>query len=89
MFHGTDGDDWDTDGKEAIPELNRMLAYANRVGVTIAEHGYAASRQSEVEKYLKKSNLLSEKSRLIRLDVIQEDADEHRLIKGIKTLISE
>ena len=89
VFHGTDGDDWDTDGKEAIPELNKMLAYANRVGVTIAEHGYAASRQSEVERYIKKSGLISEKPQLIRLDVIQEDADEQRLIKGIKTLISE
>ena len=89
VFHGTDGDDWDTDGKEAIPELNKMLVYANRVGVTISEHGYAASRQSEVERYITKSGLLSEKPQLIRLDVIQEDADEQRLIKGIKTLISE
>ena len=86
VFHGTDGDDWDTDGKEAIPELKKMLTYSNRVGITIAEH--ALSHDTEVQKYLKASGLLTEKPDLIRLDVLQEDADEPRLIEGIKKLIS-
>jgi uncharacterized sporulation protein YeaH/YhbH (DUF444 family) len=85
VFHGTDGDDWDTDGKEAIPELKKMLAYSNRVGITIAEH--ALSHDTEVQKYLKASELLTEKPDLIRLDTLQEDADEPRLIEGIKKLI--
>ena len=42
IFHGTDGDDWDTDGKESIPELKKMLTYANRVGISIAEHSTEA-----------------------------------------------
>ncbi len=89
IFHGTDGDDWDTDGKESIPELKKMLAYANRVGISIAEHSTEATHSSEVEKYLKKSNLLEDKSNLLRLDVMQENADEPRLIEGIKHLIGE
>lgn len=89
IFHGTDGDDWDTDGKEAIPELKKMLAYANRVGITVAEHAYRAGKNSEVEKYVKNSGLLEQKPKLIRLDVIGEDAGEQRLIEGIKKLISE
>ncbi len=89
VFHGTDGDDWDTDGKEAIPELKKMLEYASRVGITIAEHSYRAGKNSEVEKYVKNSKLLEEKPKLIRLDVIGEDAGEQRLIDGIKKLISE
>jgi len=89
IFHGTDGDDWDTDGKESIPELKKMLTYANRVGISIAEHSTEATHNSEVEKYLKKSNLLEDKANLLRLDVMQEDADESRLIEGIKHLISE
>lgn len=88
-FHGTDGDDWDTTGKEAIPELTKMLTYANRVGITIAEHGYGARNNTEVEKYIKKSGLLKEKSSLLRMDVMQENATESRLIEGIKHLISE
>ncbi|MEJ2165761.1 MAG: DUF444 family protein [Desulfobacterales bacterium] len=89
IFHGTDGDDWDTDGKESIPELKKMLSYANRVGITIAEHATEVTHNSEVEKYLKKSNLLEDKPKLLRLDVLQENANEPRLIEGIKHLISE
>ena len=89
VFHGTDGDDWDTDGKESIPELKKMLTYANRVGISIAEHSTEATHNSEVEKYLKKSKLLEDKPNLLRLDVMQENADEPRLIEGIKHLISE
>lgn len=89
IFHGTDGDDWDTDGKTTVPELKKMLAYANRVGITIAEHGTEPGRKTEVEKYLKDSGLLTVKRNLLRLDVMQANADEERLIEGIKRLISE
>ncbi len=89
VFHGTDGDDWDKDGKETLPELKKMLTYANRVGITIAEHTGSSQHNSAVETYMKKSKLLQEKPNLLRLDVMNEDADEPRLIEGIKKLISE
>ncbi len=88
VFHGTDGDDWDTKGEKAIPELKKMLAYASRVGITIAENGYGISGQTEVEKYVRKSGLLEEKHALLRLDVISKDTTESRLINGIRELIS-
>ena len=67
-----------------------MLIYANRIGITIAEHTSSNSRNNtEVERYLNKSKLLEEKPGLIRLDVMNENADEQRLIQGIKTLISQ
>jgi hypothetical protein len=66
-----------------------MISYASRVGISIAEHTAEATHNTEVEKYLKKSGLLAEKPKLLRLDVIQESADEPRLIEGIKHLISE
>lgn len=88
IFHGTDGDDWDTDGKETLPELEKMLAYSNRIGITIAEHSSDSLHNTEVERYLKKSRLLTEKHEYIRLDVMPESADESRLIEGIKKLIS-
>lgn len=89
VFHGTDGDDWDTEGKEAIPELKKMLVYSNRIGITIARHSYDSRQATEVESYLNKSNLLTEKKDSIRLDAMAEDADEPRLIEGIKKLIGE
>jgi len=87
VFHGTDGDDWDTDGKETLPEIDRMLTYANRVGVTVAKHAMGQS-DTEVEKYLKRSGVLEKKASLIRMDVVSQDADETRLIQGIKAMIS-
>jgi uncharacterized sporulation protein YeaH/YhbH (DUF444 family) len=86
VFHGTDGDDWDEGGEKAIPELNKILSYASRMGVTIAEHGQGES--TTVSRYLNGSGLLRDKPELIRLDVMQESADEPRLIEGIKKLIS-
>jgi hypothetical protein len=88
VFHGTDGDDWDTEGKKAIPALREMMKYASRIGVTVAEHGGGPENRTEVERYLKKSQLLEKHPSLIRLDVIHESADEPRLIEGIKRLIS-
>ena len=89
VFHGTDGDDWDTEGKETIPAIERMLGYASRVGVTIAQSPYGAKSETEVEKYLKKSELLEKRKDLIRLDVVPEGADESRLIDGIRRLTAE
>jgi hypothetical protein len=89
VFHGTDGDDWDTEGKECLPEIETMLGYTNRLGVTIAENSYGPSGQTEVEKYLKGSGLLEKKKNLIRLDVMSENAEEPRIIEGIRNLISE
>ncbi len=88
VFQGTDGDDWDTDGKMAIPEIKRMLQFVNRMGITIAEHTYGSSANTEVERYLKKSGLLEQQQNLLRMDVLKEDSDEPRLIEGIKKLIS-
>ena len=89
VFHGTDGDDWDTEGKETIPEIEKMLGYAARVGVTVAQSPYGAKSDTEVEKYLKKSGLLEKRKDVIRLDVVPEDSDESRLIEGIRRLIAE
>ncbi len=86
IFHGTDGDDWDTEGREAIPQLKTMLRYANRVGITIAQH--SAGTATEVEKYVKKSGLLDQAPELLRMDLLNDEADESRLIEGIKKLIS-
>ena len=89
VFHGTDGDDWDKGGEETLPALREMLTYANRVGITIAEHTSGAQFNTEVERYIKKSKLLEEKPKHLRLDIMNKEADEPRLIEGIKKLISE
>ena len=86
VFHGTDGDDWDTGGDKSIPELVRILSYVSRMGVTIAEH--SGTQWTEVARYLENSGLLRDKADLLRMDVMTEDAEEARVIEGIKKLIS-
>lgn len=89
VFHGTDGDDWDREGRETVPELKKMLQYASRIGITIAEHRYTSSGGTEVETYLKRSGLLEQAADLLRLDSMKEDVPEERLIDGIRNLVSE
>ncbi|MBC2705506.1 DUF444 family protein [Desulfobacula sp.] len=88
VFHGTDGDDWDKEGKQTIAEIKKMLNYVSRVGVSVVEHSYVGSKQTEVEKYLKSSGILNKYGNLIKLDVMGEEADDSRIIQGIKRLIS-
>jgi len=86
IFQGTDGDDWDESGSEALPELEKILTYASRVGITIAEHWQGEA--TTVVRYLNSSGLLKKMPDRLRMDVMQKDADETRLIEGIKKLIS-
>jgi len=88
VFHGTDGDDWDTGGKECLPEIATMLGYAARVGVTVVEDDHGTRGESEVAKYLQASGLLVSKRQRLRLDVMPAEADEQRLIGGIRELVS-
>ena len=66
-----------------------MMAYAARIGVTVAEGSFGSPGQTEVEKYLKASGLLESRRKQLRLDVMSENAEETRIIEGIKALISE
>ena len=89
VFHGTDGDDWDRDGDQTIQELNKMLTYANRVGITIAERSHVAPGTTLMELYLKRSGLLRRSGASLRVDSMKDNAPEDRIIEGIKTLVSE
>jgi len=57
--------------------------------VTIAQNNHGSGDETEVQKYLEKSGLLKEKPHLLRMDVMGEDANEGRIIEGIKHLIGE
>ncbi len=88
VFHGTDGDDWDSDGAEAVAEVRRMLTYTNRFGITIARNSWSRATDTTVEKYMEGSGLLKEKPELVRLDSMSaEEATEARVIESIRKLI--
>lgn len=87
VFHGTDGDDWDSKGEKSLPELEKMLTYCSRIGITIAANGSDYSN-TPVELYMKNSKLLEQHSDKLRLDSMQASGtDEERIVTGIKHLI--
>ena len=88
IFHGTDGDDWDSDGANTIPEIKKALTYSNRIGITVARMPSYGVYASTIERYMTNSKLLTEYPKLIRMDTISENDPEERLINGIKNLIS-
>ncbi len=89
VFHGSDGDDWDAKGEESIPELEKMITYVSRIGVSIVKHSYSGSQLTGVESYLRSSGLLDKHPQTIRLDAMSEDASESRLIEGIRNLTAQ
>lgn len=89
VFYGTDGDDWDSDGKRALEETEKILVHANRMGITVARNTWTTGTTT-VERYFEQSGLLKNKSDLIRLDGFSaNEADESRLIEGIKKLVEQ
>lgn len=90
VFHGTDGDDWDNEGKQTIEEIRKMFTTVNRIGITVAKNSWGSMGQTTVEKYMERSGMLKERPDFIRLDSFSaENASEKRIIDGIKTLVKE
>lgn len=88
VFHGTDGDDWDANGDKTVPELEKMLEYSSRIGITVARNSLWQTGPTTVERYVGDSKVLEEFPGKIRLDPIPDNASESRLIEGIRKLIS-
>jgi hypothetical protein len=88
VFYGTDGDDWEKDGKQTLVEIGKILTYAARIGISVVKHTYTGTKETEVEKYIRSSGVLDRHSHLIKMDVMGENVDDSRIVQGIKTLIS-
>jgi len=90
VFHGTDGDDWEENGEQAVEEIKKILQYVSRMGITVAKNSWTGpDKTTVVENYINKSGLLKEKSSLLKLDSFSaDDVTEERLIKSIKELVS-
>ena len=89
VFHGTDGDDWDTTGERMLKAAKKILRYVNRLGITIAKNSWGSySDYTTVERYIEDSGILNELPELVKLDtMVAEKVTEERIIEGIKRLI--
>lgn len=88
VFQGTDGDDFD-DGRIAIPEIEKILGYANRMGVSVLKHPFYGDAKTNFEKYVEKGNFLSRKD-VFRMHVMSSvDVTDEDNIEAIKALIAQ
>jgi len=85
IFHGTDGDDWDSSGDSTLPELEKICKYVSKMGLTIVRG--EDSIDSEMERYLNSSFRKTYK-KVFCVDAIAETADEQQIIKSIRRLLS-
>ncbi len=90
VFYGTDGDDWDSDGKELSAELLKLLPVSSRVGFTVAKNSWTSENQTTVEKNIANAGFAERRSKEFRIDGFSADtADENRIIESIKKLVSD
>lgn len=89
VFYGTDGDDWDSDGKELTEELKKLFSDTSRIGFTVAKNAWGSANKTTVERTIEKSGFAEKRRDKFRIDNFQaESADENRLIESIKKLVS-
>lgn len=88
VFYGGDGDDWNSDNEGFVEEINRLYRVASRVGFTVVQ-SVGRTNTSVFEKFLHENELVGEPVKTVaRLDVVGADADDKRLLKGIRELVS-
>ncbi|OGV39699.1 MAG: hypothetical protein A2020_08720 [Lentisphaerae bacterium GWF2_45_14] len=89
IFYGGDGDDWSPDKNLFDEAFSKLFSYVNRMGITIVRNSYMAQdKLTDFELFLKERSILEKHKDLIELDVISEDADDKRLVEGIRNLVS-
>ncbi|MPM11134.1 hypothetical protein SDC9_57473 [bioreactor metagenome] len=90
VFYGTDGDDWDSDGKELNEELQKLLPVVSRIGITVSKNSWTGENETTVEKNIAQSGIAEKRRKEFRIDGFNADtADESRIIESIKKLVSE
>lgn len=88
VFQGTDGDDFD-DGKEAIPEIEKILTYVNRMGVSVLKSPYAGDRESRFGQYIKAGGF-EERKILFRMHVMSsQDVTDEENEEAVKVLVAQ
>lgn len=88
VFQGTDGDDSDT-GEEAIPELLKILGYANRMGVSVLQHPYYTKNKTPFETYIAEGDVLERKD-VFRMHVMPSlGVTDEKNIEAIQALINQ
>lgn len=88
VFYGGDGDDFNPDKSSFEKEFDRMFQYVSRLGMTVVQSGYVGGRGTEFENFLDDRKIVEKHPKLAKVDSLSQDADDARIIEGIKKLVS-
>ncbi len=90
LFQGTDGDDGDSEGEVAIPEIRKILGYVSRMGVTLFKHPYYGSEKTIFERYVEKGDILGRRD-VFRMHIMPRywGVTDEMNVQAIKTLIAQ
>ena len=89
VFQGTDGDDFDWEGKQTLPELRKILGYANRMGVTLFKAPWFEDRKTAFEQYVEAGDILSRRD-VFRMHIMSPDnVTEEQNVEALKVLIAQ
>jgi len=90
VFQGTDGDDGD-DGEEAIPEIEKILSYVNRMGVSVLKsfRHLELKQETQFEQYIKAGNFTDRKD-VFRMHLMSDNnvTDENNK-QAVRALVAE
>lgn len=88
VFQGTDGDDSDG-GQIAIPEIEKILSYVNRMGVSVFKTSYYGDRETQFEAYIKKGGFLQRKN-VFRMHVMSvAEVTDEKNVGAVEALIAQ
>ena len=89
VFQGTDGDDGDSDGKEAIPKIQKILGYVNRMGVSVFKRKPESESKTIFEKYIEKGGFPGQKA-LFRMHLLpNRDVTDEENEGAIRALVAQ
>ena len=89
VFYGTDGDNFETDYKDMFRELDKILGYVNRFGVSVLRNPYYVSTERNFELLVKKANL-PERKELFRMHSMSSGSvTDEQNIEAVKALIAQ
>ena len=91
LFQGSDGDDFDSRGIQAIPEMEKILGYVSRMGVTLFQHPYyqAQGQETSFEQYVAAAGFL-ERRDVFRMHVMSsQNVTEEMNLEALKALIAQ
>ena len=90
VFQGTDGDD-DDDGQEAIPEIEKILSYVNRMGVSVLKsfRHLELKQENQFEQYVKAGGFTDRKD-VFRMHLMSDSnvTDENNK-QAVRALVAE